>query len=168
MHHIISDGMSMNIVIDKINQYYYEEKEESDILSIQFSDYAIYLNEKKNEKLYESQISFYEELFKEDYDILNIPTKESKKERKEENESENEMEEKKENHKNNITICSQNIDKTITSNIHQYIKNNELSISAFFISIYGYVLSKYSGQDVIYTAIITANRNSHYIKNMIG
>eukprot|EP00833_Pecoramyces_ruminatium_P001188 jgi/Orpsp1_1/1175220/evm.model.c7180000053073.1 len=27
MHHIISDGMSMNIVIDKINQYYYEEKE---------------------------------------------------------------------------------------------------------------------------------------------
>eukprot|EP00833_Pecoramyces_ruminatium_P018515 jgi/Orpsp1_1/1192547/evm.model.d7180000094124.1 len=49
------------------------------------------------------------------------------------------------------------------------MKYNDLSKTAFFLSIYGYVLSKYSGQDIIYSSIVATNHNSYYYtNNMIG
>ncbi|ORX86146.1 hypothetical protein BCR32DRAFT_241286 [Anaeromyces robustus] len=41
-------------------------------------------------------------------------------------------------------------------------------MTKFFISTYGYKSSKYSGLEIIYTSVINANRNNHYVENMIG
>ncbi|OUM63753.1 hypothetical protein PIROE2DRAFT_9693, partial [Piromyces sp. E2] len=155
MHHIISDGMTMSIISKYLNNYYNDVTNEK--LEIQFSDYAINLNEKKKEFYFEKQIEFYREIFEnEEYDVLNIPKKEKS------------LNEDYEDENGNIAYCYETIDNNTSELINNYIKNYGLSKTAFFLTIYGYVLSKYSGQDIIYSSIIGANRNSRYIENMIG
>eukprot|EP00833_Pecoramyces_ruminatium_P015334 jgi/Orpsp1_1/1189366/evm.model.d7180000071458.1 len=154
MHHIISDGYTMNIIMDEINKYYNGEEVEE--LEIQYSDYSIYLNEKKNNGKLNEQIEIYKEIFSNEYEILNIPSRNIIKEENINNEF------------NESNRCEQVIDKSISEKINAYMKYHNISKTAFFISIYGYILSKYSGQDIIYTSVMSANRNNHYVENMAG
>ncbi|OUM56390.1 hypothetical protein PIROE2DRAFT_19017, partial [Piromyces sp. E2] len=155
MHHIITDGFTTKVIINEINKYYNEGKFNEN--EIQFSDYAIYLNEKLNSGYYQNQIEFYKEMFNNEYETLNIQTKNKKE--KIEMETKNGV---------NISTYSSIIDENLSNSINKFIKQNEVSKVAFFISIYGYILSKYSGQETIYSSIISANRNNRYLENMIG
>eukprot|EP00833_Pecoramyces_ruminatium_P016004 jgi/Orpsp1_1/1190036/evm.model.d7180000076258.1 len=153
IHHIISDGVSFTIIQNELNNYYNEG--ECQQLEIQFSDYAIDLSERMNNGYFEKQIEFYKKVFSDEYEILSIPKKEKFV--------------TSEDMKNNDSYdCNQYIDSYTSQIINEYIKRNGISKTAFFISIYGYVLSKYSGQEIIYTSVISANRNNHYIENMSG
>eukprot|EP00833_Pecoramyces_ruminatium_P001157 jgi/Orpsp1_1/1175189/evm.model.c7180000052945.1 len=156
MHHIICDGATDKIIMNELNKYYYDEEVEE--LEIQYSDYAINMNEKKNSGKLNEQIEIYKEIFTNEYEILNIPSK---------NNSLNNDKINKEIDVNNSRY-KQVIDKSISENVNEFIKKHNISKTALFISIYGYVLSKYSGQDIIYTSIISANRNNHYVENMAG
>ncbi|OUM66075.1 hypothetical protein PIROE2DRAFT_6786 [Piromyces sp. E2] len=161
IHHIISDGVSFKIIQNELNHYYYEG--ECQPLEIQFSDYAIDLYERRNNGYFESQIKFYKDIFSNEYEVLTIPGKEKTHSSTEET--------KKDEYKNNKKDsyhCQQYIDSSTSQKINEYIKHNNVSKTAFFISIYGYVLSKYSGQEIIYTSVISANRNNHYVENMSG
>eukprot|EP00833_Pecoramyces_ruminatium_P009996 jgi/Orpsp1_1/1184028/evm.model.c7180000087718.1 len=109
MHHIISDGSIIMIIMNELNKYYNDEDVEE--LEIQYSDYAIHLNEKKNNRELDSQISIYKEIFSNEYEIL--------------------------------------------------IKQHYLLV---FMDMY----YKYSGQDTIYTSMMSANRNNHYVEYMAG
>eukprot|EP00833_Pecoramyces_ruminatium_P009660 jgi/Orpsp1_1/1183692/evm.model.c7180000086304.1 len=161
MHHIICDGSTDLIIMNELNKYYNDEEVEE--LEIQYSDYAIHLNEKKNNGKLNEQIEVYKEIFSNEYEMLNIPTKN--------NISNNEYNVKEENYKeefnesNKIEIL---VDKSTSEMINEFIKHHNISKTAFFMSIYGYVLSKYSGQDIIYTSLMSANRNNHYVENMAG
>ncbi|OUM56932.1 hypothetical protein PIROE2DRAFT_18247, partial [Piromyces sp. E2] len=153
MHHIISDGMTMSNISKYLNNYYHDLSNEK--LEIQFSDYAINLNEKMNESYFNKQIEFYKQMFDdEEYEELNIQgIKKSLKK------NENELK---------IKSCTMEITENNSSLINKFIENNGLSKTSFFLSIYGFVLSKYSGQNIIYSSIVNANRNNRYTENMIG
>eukprot|EP00833_Pecoramyces_ruminatium_P018056 jgi/Orpsp1_1/1192088/evm.model.d7180000090531.1 len=158
MHHIICDGITDLILMKELNQYYYDEEVEE--LDIQYSDYAINLNEKKNNGKLNEQIEIYKEIFSNEYEILNIPKRDRvlNKEIRDNNESSN----------NKINTYEQIIDKSTSEKMNEFIKRNNISKTSLFISIYGYVLSKYSGQDIIYTSVMNMNRNNHYVENMAG
>ncbi|OUM56578.1 hypothetical protein PIROE2DRAFT_18755, partial [Piromyces sp. E2] len=153
IHHIIADGTSISIIMNELNKYYFNN-EISDT-KIQFSDYAIHLNEKKSSNRYSEHYKFYRELFDCDYDIINLSNTINKFSNKEINNKES-------------GYCTRNIDKITSNLINQYIKNNEITKTAFFLTIYGYILYKFTHQDIIYSSIISANRNSHFTENMIG
>eukprot|EP00833_Pecoramyces_ruminatium_P007351 jgi/Orpsp1_1/1181383/evm.model.c7180000077022.1 len=155
MHHIISDGSTMMIIMNELNKYYNDEEVEE--LEIQFSDYAINLNEKKNNGKLNKQISIYKEIFSNEYEILNIPKRNKIMNN---NKLKDEVEES--------NRYNQLIDKETSLIINEFIKHHNISKTALFISIYGYVLSKYSGQDIIYTSVMNMNRSDHYIENMAG
>ncbi|ORX65549.1 AMP-binding-domain-containing protein, partial [Anaeromyces robustus] len=152
MHHIISDGVTSTIIMNELNHFYNDD--EVDDLEVQFIDYALYIDEKKKEGYFENQIEFYRKMFECEYEVLNIPKKENNKINEESS--------------SNIVNCTKIIDSKLSQVINEYTKNNGISKTAFFISIYGYILSKYSGQDTIYSSIISANRNNGYVENMIG
>eukprot|EP00833_Pecoramyces_ruminatium_P016273 jgi/Orpsp1_1/1190305/evm.model.d7180000078131.1 len=161
MHHIICDGATNVIIMNELNKYYNEEEVEK--LDIQYSDYAIHLNEKKKNGKMESQISIYREIFSNEYEILNIPTKN--------NLNSDEYNIKEENNKEEINesnVYEKVIDNSMSERINEFIRHHNISKTALFISVYGYVLSKYSGQDTIYTSMLSANRNNHYVENMAG
>ncbi|OUM64959.1 hypothetical protein PIROE2DRAFT_8102, partial [Piromyces sp. E2] len=94
-------------------------------------------------------------MFNCEYDVLNIPTNENK-----------EINEQYE--KESVGNYYKSIDYKTSSSINNYIKKMGISKTAFFLTIYGYVLSKFSKQDIIYSSIISANRNNHYTENMVG
>eukprot|EP00833_Pecoramyces_ruminatium_P014865 jgi/Orpsp1_1/1188897/evm.model.d7180000068019.1 len=165
MHHLICDGSTMSIIIDELNKYYNGEKVEE--LEIQYSDYAINLNEKKNNGKLNEQIKIYKEIFSNEYEILNIQKKNMIMNDEDYNKDVNKIENIKENHLKSNSY-EQVIDKSKSKIINEFIKHHNISKTAFFISIYGYVLSKYSGQDIIYTSVMSANRNNHYVENMAG
>ncbi|OUM64954.1 hypothetical protein PIROE2DRAFT_8097, partial [Piromyces sp. E2] len=155
MHHIITDGTSLSIVIEELNNYYYNNTVEA--LEFQFSDYAISFNENYNKGLYDDQINFYESMFNESYDTLNLPKKEQTKFT---NNSESESGKQK-----NLTKL---VPRSMKERIENFIKANGVSKTSFFFSIYCYVLSKYSSQNSVYSSIVTSNRNNFYTENMIG
>ncbi|OUM63752.1 hypothetical protein PIROE2DRAFT_9692, partial [Piromyces sp. E2] len=120
----------------------------------QFSDYSVCLNERKQKLFIENQIEFYKKMFENGYEVLNIPKKEKLL-----------MEDsEKENNNESNGYCNEKIDKITREVIDKFIETHGLSKTAFFLSIYGYVLSKYSGQNVIYSAIVEGNK---YIKSMM-
>ncbi|OUM64955.1 hypothetical protein PIROE2DRAFT_8098, partial [Piromyces sp. E2] len=153
MHHIISDGISTSIILDELNDLYNDVELEA--LEIQFSDYALYLSQQKENGYYNEQISFYKEMFNCEYDILSITTN-------------NYEDNNEENERKNMGIYNKTINQKTFSMIEDYVKKHTVSKTAFFLSIYGYVLSRYSNQDVIYSSLISANRNNHYTENMVG
>eukprot|EP00833_Pecoramyces_ruminatium_P014529 jgi/Orpsp1_1/1188561/evm.model.d7180000065743.1 len=111
----------------------------------------------------ESQILNYREIFSNEYEILNIPTKN--------NLNSDEYNIKEENNKEEINesnVYEKVIDNSMSERINEFIRHHNISKTALFISVYGYVLSKYSGQDTIYTSMMSANRNNHYVENMAG
>ncbi|OUM58102.1 hypothetical protein PIROE2DRAFT_16714 [Piromyces sp. E2] len=156
MHRIISDDTTIKIIINEVNKYYNEGSMNE--LEVQFSDYAIYINNKKNSGIYQKQIENYKEMFDCDYEELII----SNENQRSENGSEND------NNKKKISHLIKTIDMSLSDSINNFVKKNEISKTAFFISIYGYILSKYSGQDVVFSSVVMNNRNNHYLENMIG
>eukprot|EP00833_Pecoramyces_ruminatium_P007402 jgi/Orpsp1_1/1181434/evm.model.c7180000077199.1 len=96
-------------------------------------------------------------MFNENYEILSLPQK-SKGMNNDEDDS----------IKKGSSMIRKIINKEQSRKIDDYVMNNSISKTSFFLSIYGYVLSKYSGQDNVYTSVISANRNSYYTENMIG
>eukprot|EP00833_Pecoramyces_ruminatium_P009147 jgi/Orpsp1_1/1183179/evm.model.c7180000084191.1 len=126
MHHIICDGATNVIIMNELNKYYNEEEVEK--LDIQYSDYAIHLNEKKNNGKLNKQIEIYREIFSNEYEILDIPKR-------------NKMMNNNNNLKDEIEESNryeQLIDKTTSSIVNEFIKHYNISKTAFFISIYGY------------------------------
>eukprot|EP00833_Pecoramyces_ruminatium_P014935 jgi/Orpsp1_1/1188967/evm.model.d7180000068591.1 len=161
MHHIISDGVSISIIAKELNNYYYDNVNNEKISSsnIEFSDYAYYINELKKSENYEKQFSFYKEMFSTEYEILDIPKKRN---------DDIDGLSKDSEIKNNVNEIIKYIDNKNFEKINKYIKSQKVSKNVFFMTIYGYILSKYSNQDKIYTSIINANRNNYYTENMIG
>eukprot|EP00833_Pecoramyces_ruminatium_P013045 jgi/Orpsp1_1/1187077/evm.model.d7180000055271.1 len=160
MHHIISDGTTKTVISNFLNNYYNNKIVEEP--EIQFSDYAFYRNEMKNSEWYAKQIEFYRDMFKENYEVTNIPHKEKVKEYK------NDGNDKEVKDEIEIGHYTKYINNLISDKVNEFIRVNKISKTIFFLSIYGYVLSKYSGQDVIYSSIMTSNRSNQYVENMIG
>ncbi|OUM56948.1 hypothetical protein PIROE2DRAFT_18228 [Piromyces sp. E2] len=171
MHHLISDGSSIVLIKNEINQFCISggdgERSENhgnpSDLKIQFSDYAIDLDEKKRNGYFDHELEFYKKMFSDNGDdhneSLSLP-------KKEEQNFESDMSNKNETFQ--LGYCQQTIDGATSKLINEFIKNNRISKTAFFITIYGFILSKFSGQEVIHSSIMTANRNNVYIEDIIG
>ncbi|OUM65644.1 hypothetical protein PIROE2DRAFT_7311, partial [Piromyces sp. E2] len=152
-HHIISDGGSMTIIMKELEELYNNQDIPS--LEIQFSDYAYYMKENRKNIRYSKSIEFYKNMFNCEYELLYLPKL-------------NSNDKSVNNNGNDDGNYEVVIDQNMFKFINDYVSDKGISKTAFFISIYGYVLSKYSGQNNIYSSVITANRNNHYIENMIG
>ncbi|ORX75880.1 acetyl-CoA synthetase-like protein [Anaeromyces robustus] len=98
MHHIISDGSTILALKEQLNHYYNTDQIHE--LDIQYSDYALHVNEKMNHGDYKDQIEFYKNLFSSnDYEILNLPKKRKNNETEKDDDSD-------------IFILNKNIDKS--------------------------------------------------------
>ncbi|OUM56896.1 hypothetical protein PIROE2DRAFT_18291, partial [Piromyces sp. E2] len=162
MHQIISDGNSISILCKELNNYYNKDGNEGESISkleIQFSDYAYYLKEMKNGEQYNKQIEFFKGMFKNNYSLLNIPKKEDYVKVKSNESSES---------KKYKTFIKE-IPKNISMKIDVFINDYNINKTAFFMSIYGFVISKYSRQENIYSSIMSANKNNNVnLANIIG
>ncbi|QRF31060.1 non-ribosomal peptide synthetase [Bacillus safensis] len=77
MHHIISDGWSLNIIMQKLQQNYLTLKKGKQLklphLSIQYADYAVWQHKYLNEKMFEKKITYWKNKLRGIKPLISLP-----------------------------------------------------------------------------------------------
>ena len=105
--------------------------------------------------MYENELEFYKNMLNCDYDTMELPFN-----------NRNLLSYQRQNQ--NETKISKLLDKNIYKKIKEFTHKYEISETALFYTIYGFVLSKYSKNDLIYSSIICSNKNNSFTDDLIG
>jgi tyrocidine synthetase-3 len=73
MHHIISDGMSMVLIVQEFMNLYADEGVDSFALRLQYKDYAEWQNNKKHQEAIKQQRKYWEKEFTGETPVLDLP-----------------------------------------------------------------------------------------------
>lgn len=149
MHHIISDGISVNIFTDELVSLYQGKTLEK--VKLQFNDYACW-----EEKLYQSDgFQKNEEYWKKvllKSDVLNMQTDFSRPPVR--------------TYEGKHIRFSLNPE--ITNKFNELAKELDATVNTILLAIYSVLLSKYTDQDIITVGTLVAGRNYSLLENMIG
>ncbi len=150
MHHIISDGISMGILIKEFAVLYQDI--ELPKLRIQYKDYSEWMAKPYYAKRLERQEKYWAENFKNETSPLNMPLDYDKK--------------------NWQAFDGDTVRFKITNDIVQQLeklgRQENTTLNTLLLSLYSILLSKYSNQKDITVGTTVANRNYAELENMIG
>ncbi len=151
MHHIISDGVSMEILIrDFIDLYQGKELEK---LRIQYKDFAVWQNELLKADQGQRQEKYWLRIFNEDeIPVLNMPTDYPRP-----------LIQSFEGDQINFKI-----EKELTDKLNELASKTNTSLFMVLLAIYNVLLSKYSAQEDIVIGTPIAGRDHADLENIVG
>ncbi|NBI31019.1 non-ribosomal peptide synthetase, partial [Chengkuizengella marina] len=150
MHHIISDGVSMNILIqDFIHMY---EENNLPPLSIQYKDFAVWQNKFLTSNQMEKQKQYWLAQFADELPVLDLPTDYSRP---------------------SIQSFEGDqldfrLDQMVTSKLKKLAKETNATIYMIMLAAYTILLSKYAGQEDIIVGSPVAGRNHVDLESVMG
>ena len=157
MHHIISDGWSMNIISKELIALYesklLKRKADLPILEVQYKDYSYWQNELFSHASFESQKEFWQKNLAGKLPYIQLPP---------DFVSTNEVSETGSGY---YTICLGN---DLKKDIIQLNQEHKVSVFAFFTSCLKILLNRITSVEDIIIGVPVANRNHYQLKNMIG
>lgn len=146
MHHIISDGISMNILMNEFALLL--NGDQLPQLRIQYKDYAVWLQASNCKR----QEEYWLNIFKDEIPVLDMPTDYPRPSIQSfEGES-----------------IYFEIEKNLAFSLEKFIKNTGTTLYIFFLAAYTVLLSKYTAQDDIVVGSPIANRPHPDLNNLIG
>ncbi|ORX64277.1 acetyl-CoA synthetase-like protein [Anaeromyces robustus] len=154
MEHSVSDGFSINVFIRELTEIY--NGIELEPLPIQYGDYAIHFSHLKYIEN-ENTKKYFEDIFSKPVEIIKFPKKIVTKDK--------DMDKKP---VIVMKISCYDTDNEVYNYINKISKKYNLSRSVIFLTIYGVVLSHYTGQKRIFTSYVDFGRYNYYTKNLIG
>nr|P0C064.2 RecName: Full=Gramicidin S synthase 2; AltName: Full=Gramicidin S synthase II; Includes: RecName: Full=ATP-dependent proline adenylase; Short=ProA; AltName: Full=Proline activase; Includes: RecName: Full=ATP-dependent valine adenylase; Short=ValA; AltName: Full=Valine activase; Includes: RecName: Full=ATP-dependent ornithine adenylase; Short=OrnA; AltName: Full=Ornithine activase; Includes: RecName: Full=ATP-dependent leucine adenylase; Short=LeuA; AltName: Full=Leucine activase [Brevibacillus b len=150
MHHIISDGVSMQIMIQEIADLYKEK--ELPTLGIQYKDFTVWHNRLLQSDVIEKQEAYWLNVFTEEIPVLNLPTDYPRP-----------------------TIQSFDgkrftfsTGKQLMDDLYKVATETGTTLYMVLLAAYNVFLSKYSGQDDIVVGTPIAGRSHADVENMLG
>ncbi|AIC93107.1 non-ribosomal peptide synthetase [Shouchella lehensis] len=156
MHHIISDGWSINILFDEWMKLYDEEVGNGFAnlkpLPIQYIDFAQWQRKWLKDDVLNKQLAFWREELNGDLPLLKLPY----------------------NHPNILgqrnegKIYSAQLSHDLVERINIMSKNEGTTLFIIFMAAYQSFLSRYTGQEDILVGSPIANRNHKEIEGLIG
>ena len=150
MHHIISDGMSMEILVRELALLY--EGKELKELKIQYKDYSEWQNKMLLSEKMKKQEEYWENRFSGEIPILNMPTDYPRPPVQAfEGDS-----------------TSFKLPKEITMSLKNIAKDTSSTMFMVLLSGVNILLSKYSGQEDIIVGTPIAGRSQVELQNIIG
>ncbi|MCP4176265.1 MAG: amino acid adenylation domain-containing protein [bacterium] len=156
MHHIISDGWSMGIFSKEFFHSYncfingvFPELED---LRIQYKDYTYWKNDQLKHKDMDNHKAFWNEIFKGDIPVLNLPS-----------DNKRPIIQSFNGKRQKISISGE-----LLIGIKKLCKKTELSLFMMLNSVIKILLYKYSGQNDIIIGTPIAGRNHEELENQIG
>ncbi len=150
IHHIIFDGLSMNIFLDKLKKAYNEENLEKEKNS--FGQFALYEKELKTSEKYNKAKKYFTDMFAEELPDNNmILDNKRKKERTFVG--------------NKLTF---KIDKKTSNLIYNFVNDNKVTLNSVFLSMFNLLLSKYMYSNDIIVGMATSGRNIQEEIDQIG
>ncbi|PEU19788.1 hypothetical protein CN526_29115, partial [Bacillus wiedmannii] len=150
MHHIISDGVSMSILMKELTNLL--EKKELAPLEIQYKDYSEWQKEFYKGDNIKKQEEYWLKVFEDEIPVLNMPTDFS---RPQIQSSEGDR-------------LSFEIDRELTNKLKILAKENGVTMYMLLLAAYTTLLSKYTGQEDIIVGSPIAGRQHDDLKNTIG
>eukprot|EP00833_Pecoramyces_ruminatium_P009695 jgi/Orpsp1_1/1183727/evm.model.c7180000086468.1 len=160
VNHCICDGYSYGILINELAKLYNGEVLEE--LPIQFSDYAIYYDERIKSGDFAEEIEYYKSIFNVPYQMVNLSKKSSK------NLVGYEDDHSRKKCSRRFKEIKVTCDEAVYRTVKQIIKENNLSPTNYFILMMSLVLSIYSGQRNIFMEVTSSSRNEAYTENLVG
>ncbi|OWV38290.1 non-ribosomal peptide synthetase [Bacillus spizizenii] len=150
MHHIISDGVSMNILMKDLNQFY--EGNEPDPLPIQYKDYAVWQQTETQRQNIKKQEAYWLNHFHDEIPVLDMPTDyERPAIRNYEGESFEFL-----------------IPKELKQRLSQMEEATGTTLYMILMAAYMILLSKYSGQEDIVVGTPVAGRSHMDVESVVG
>ncbi|GKX65197.1 non-ribosomal peptide synthase/polyketide synthase [Inconstantimicrobium mannanitabidum] len=150
MHHIISDGLSMEILINEFTKIY--EGKTLEPLKLQYKDFATWQNNFLNSEEMKQQEEYWISRFSDEIPVLNMPT-------------DYERLAIQSFEGDSVTF---EVDEDITLKLRRLIKETGTTMHMALLSAFNILLSKYSGQEDIVIGTPVAGRSHADLQNIIG
>ncbi|GAA3623460.1 amino acid adenylation domain-containing protein [Flavivirga jejuensis] len=149
IHHIASDGWSLDILLNEIRAIYNDDILPN--LPIQYKDFAAWQRNYLDGEILEKQSKYWQEKLK-GYEPLSLPTDKARP---------------KEIDYTGADVAF-TIEKELSNNLRELSKELGVTLYTTLLSGFYILLSKYSSQDDIIVGTPIANRNYSEIKDLIG
>ncbi|WP_346868751.1 amino acid adenylation domain-containing protein [Clostridium sp. UBA5119] len=150
MHHIISDGLSIGILINEFAEIYGGKTLEP--LKLQYKDFAVWQNSFLNSEEMKKQEEYWINRFSDEIPVLNIPT-----------DYERPAMQSFEGDSVNFEV-----DEDTTLKLRRLTKETGTTMHMALLSAFNILLSKYSGQEDIIIGTPIAGRPHVDLQNIIG
>jgi hypothetical protein len=150
MHHIITDGISLNIFIKEFVTLYADGK--LPILKYQYKDFSQWQDNLVNSGEIKKQENYWLQQFQGGVPQLNLPT-------------DYERSESRSNEGDHIKF---EIDRELTKKIKQIALESELTLAMVLLAAYNILLSKYSGQEDIVVGLGISGRSHAGMEKIVG
>ncbi|WP_277714781.1 non-ribosomal peptide synthetase [Bacillus atrophaeus] len=150
MHHIISDGVSVNTLIREFGELYVGRKLEP--LRIQYKDYAVWQQEFKKGDTYQKQESYWVKQLGGELPVLELPA---------------------DNHRPAVRSfagdkISFTLDQEVTSGLNRLARENGSTLYMVLLAAYSALLSRLSGQEEIVVGSPIAGRPHEDLEPVLG
>ncbi len=156
MHHIISDGWSLDIFIKELSIFYqsYCQGETPSLtpLDIQYADFAVWQNNYLQGKIIENQVNYWKNQLMGIPPLLELPTDYPRPPKQTFN-----------GHYQTFRL-----NQELTEKLKELSQENGATLFMTLLSIWGLLLSRYSRQEDIVIGSPIANRNRSEIEPLIG
>ncbi len=152
MHHIISDGISVNIMMKELSSFYEGRQLELEALSIQYKDYSEWQSKLFDTEYMEKLKIYWQSNLKDELPVLNMST-------------------------DFIRLDSRtfegdtvkfNISSCLKDSLEQIARKNDTTLNTVLFSIYTVLLNRYSNQEDIVIGSLSAGRTQAEMQNIIG
>jgi amino acid adenylation domain-containing protein len=150
IHHIIADGLSMEIIIHEVSQIYEGKKLPS--MPIQYKDFSVWQREQVNTAQFQNQKKYWIDRFEGDIPILDMPTDFIRPAIKSFNGG-----------RHNFKLALED-----ATRIKNFAKETSTTPFNVFLTAYAIVLAKYSGQEDIVIGTPVAGRKQSALNQLIG
>lgn len=150
MHHIISDGSSLKILINELCSLYDDETLEN--IHLTYKDFATWENDNLKNNYFDESKNYWISQFKDEIPLLNMPTNYPKPAEKSFKGSK----------------VYKTIDSELTKKINEFAINNKVTPYMILLSAYYILLSKYTMQDDIVIGSPVVGRDNFEFSNIIG
>ncbi|NEO43705.1 MAG: amino acid adenylation domain-containing protein, partial [Moorea sp. SIO4A3] len=156
MHHIVSDGWSMGILIEELSSLYQASCASAPSplpeLAIQYADFALWQRQWLSEKILNTQLNYWKEALLGAPELLQLPTDLPRP------------------HVMSYRGSSESFSLTaeLTEKLQQLSRNSGSTLFMTLEAAFATLLYRYSGQFDILIGTPIANRNRHEIEALIG
>jgi len=150
MHHIISDGVSMQIFIDEFVRIY--AGEDLDDIKIQYKDFTVWQNELLKSDAIHKQMEYWKGIFSGEIPVLEIPTDYPRPPMQSFEGAAVEFE----------------LEEKLTRQLKEMAYQNQATTYMVYLAAYNILLSKYSRNEDIIVGSPVAGRRHPDVENVIG
>lgn len=150
MHHIVSDGVSMALLVDEFKKLYAEQ--ETDAAGIQYRDFAVWQQKYSRTDKFNAHRKYWLDQFSDPAEPLTLPYKAARPD-----------EQRYAGETQNF-----NISKEFSKEINEWITKKDLSLFMFLLSAFKLLLFKYSGQKDLTVGVPVSGRTHPDIQKTLG